>query len=80
MKLHEVQTLDLRKSVIVDAMMVNDNVFAIMGEKTIRLYSRPQLAYVPPPVIAVKTEVAAAKPARKKRPRPMIRSIVRLSA
>jgi len=66
LKLHEVQTLDLRKSVIVDAMMVNDNVFAIMGDRTIRLYSRPQLAYVPPPIIAVKTEVAAAKPARKK--------------
>lgn len=33
--------------------MVNDNTFALLGEKTVKIYSRPQLVYVPPAIPAV---------------------------
>ena len=46
--------------------MVNDNIFAIMGDKSIRLYSRPEVVYVPPPVAAVVTASVVSKPTRKK--------------
>jgi hypothetical protein len=48
--------------------MVNDNLFAVMGSKTIKLYSRPQLLYVPPvvPITATVSDGAASKPAKKK--------------
>ena len=46
--------------------MVNDNIFAIMGDKTIRLYSRPDVVYVPPPVPGIKAASVTSKPAKKK--------------
>lgn len=46
--------------------MVNDNIFAVMGDKSIRLYSRPEVLYVPPPVTAVVAASVTSKPARKK--------------
>lgn len=49
--------------------MVNDNTIAILGTKTIRLYSRPQLIYVPP-IVDITPGVAGGdappKPAKKK--------------
>jgi hypothetical protein len=57
-------------------LVVNDNVLALLGDKTIKIYSRPQLAYVPPPKIidADAASVSSAdgggggcsKPAREK--------------
>ena len=30
--------------------MVNDNTFAVLSQSRVKLYSRPQLKYTPPPV------------------------------
>jgi hypothetical protein len=45
--------------------MVNDNTFAVMGRKTIKIFSRPQLVYVPP-AVPVTSALVEAKPAKKK--------------
>lgn len=45
--------------------MVNDNTFAVMGRKTIKIFSRPQLVYVPP-AVPITSALVEAKPAKKK--------------
>lgn len=44
--------------------MVNDNTFALLSEKSVKLYSRPQLLYVPPiiPVSSASVTGSAAGP------------------
>jgi hypothetical protein len=45
--------------------MVNDNTFAVMGRKTIKIFSRPQLIYTPP-AVSITSALVEAKPAKKK--------------
>ena len=47
--------------------MVNDNIFTVMSEKTIKIYSRPQLRYVPPIVPIVSGSVQSLSKAGKKK-------------